>query len=124
MVSARVRRAQVAYVEQRGLSRRRACALLSVARSSVGYQSRLALKDAPVVAVMRELAVQYPRYGYRRIQAFLARQGHVMSADRVHRLWRQQALQAPRHRCELPVGLRLCLRRLRQRPAAEVPDGG
>jgi putative transposase len=98
MVSARVRRVQVAYVEQRGLSRRRACALLSVARSTLGYQSRLALKDGPVVAAMRELAVQYPRYGYRRIQVFLARQGHVMSADRVHRLWRQEALQVPRRR--------------------------
>ena len=58
MVSVRVRRAQVAFVEQRGLSRRRACALLSVARSTLGYQSRLALKDAPVVMAMRELAAQ------------------------------------------------------------------
>jgi putative transposase len=98
MVSARVRRAQVAYVEQRGLSRRRACALLSVARSTLGYQSRLVLKDAPVVTAMRELAARYPRYGYRRIQVFLARQGHLMSADRVHRLWRQEALQVPRRR--------------------------
>jgi len=98
MVSARVRRAQVAYVEQRGLSRRRACALLSVARSTLGYQSRLASKDAPVLAVMHELAARYPRYGYRRIQVFLERQGHVMSADRVHRLWRQEALQVPRRR--------------------------
>lgn len=126
MVSARVRRAQVAYVEQRGLSRRRACALLSVARSTLGYQSRLVLKDAPVVTAMRELAARYPRYGYRRIQVFLARQGHVMSADRVHRLWRQEALQVPRRRprrrvashrasaapsdrCERLVGLRLRL---------------
>ncbi len=98
MVSARVRRAQVAYVEQRGLSRRRACALLSVARSTLGYQPRLVLKDAPVVAAMRELAARYPRYGYRRIQVFLERQGHLMSADRVHRLWRQEALQVPRRR--------------------------
>lgn len=98
MVSARVRRAQVAFVEQRGLSQRRACALLSVARSTLGYQSRLVLKDAPVVTAMRELAAQYPRYGYRRIQVFLARQGHVMSPDRVHRLWRQLALQVPRRR--------------------------
>lgn len=98
MVSARVRREQVAYVEGRGLSRRRACALLSVARSTLGYESRLAAKDAPVLAAMRQLAAQYPRYGYRRIQVFLARQGHVMSADRVHRLWRQARLQVPRRR--------------------------
>jgi putative transposase len=98
MVSARVRRRQVAYLCQRGRSMRRACALLSVARSSLRYQSRLALRDAPVITVMRELAAQYPRYGYRRIQVFLARRGHVMSADRTHRLWRQEALQVPRRR--------------------------
>ena len=40
------------------------------------------------MAVMQELAAQYPRYGYRRIQVFLARRGHAMSTDRAHRLWR------------------------------------
>jgi transposase InsO family protein len=85
MVSAPVRRCQVAFAEQRGLSVRRACALLSVARSAMGYESRLAQRDAPVLAAMRELAAQYPRYGYRRIQVFLGRRGHLMSADRAHR---------------------------------------
>ena len=47
---------------------------------------------------MCELAAQYPRYGYRRIQVFLARQGHAMSADRMHRLWKAAALQVPRKR--------------------------
>ena len=42
MVSARVRRHQVAFAEQRGLSLLRACALLSVARSALRYESRLA----------------------------------------------------------------------------------
>jgi putative transposase len=98
MVSARVRREQVAYVHTRGLSHRRACALLSVARSTLGYQSQLAVRDAPVVAAMRRLAAQYPRYGYRRIRIFLKREGHVMSTDRTHRLWRQAGLQVPRRR--------------------------
>ena len=98
MVGARVRRQQVAYAHGRGLSSRRACALLSVARSTLGYQSRLEARDAPAVAAMRELAGQYPRYGYRRIRIFLKRAGHAMSADRTHRLWRQAALQVPRRR--------------------------
>ena len=98
MVGARVRRQQVAYARGRGLSSRRACALLSVARSALGYQSRLVARDAPVVAAMRGLAAQYPRYGYRKVQIFLARQGHVMSADRVFRLWRGAGLQVPRKR--------------------------
>lgn len=98
MVSARVRREQVAYVQTRGLSRRRACALLAVARSGVGYVSRLVTKDAPVLTAMRALAGQYPRYGYRMLLPFLARQQHVMSADRAYRLWRQAGLQVPRRR--------------------------
>ena len=98
MVSARVRRQQVAYVQTRGLSCRRACALLSVARSGVGYQSRLAVKDAPVLQAMRTLAGQYPRFGYRMVMPFLARQQHVMGADRAYRLWRQAGLQVPKRR--------------------------
>ncbi len=98
MVGAPVRRRQVAYGCGRGLSIRQACALMSVARSTLRYESRLVKRDAPVVAVMRELSDQYPRYGYRRIQVFLARRGHVMSADRTHRLWRLHGLQVPRKR--------------------------
>ena len=98
MVGAPVRRRQVAYLQQGGMSIRRACALMSVARSTLNYQSRLVQRDAPVVAVMCELAAQYPRYGYRRIQVFLERRGHAMSADRAHRLWRQHGLQVPRKR--------------------------
>jgi len=98
MVGARVRRQQVAYAVGRGLSSRRACALLSVARSTLGYTSRLEVRDAPAVVVMRDLAGQYPRYGYRRIQIFLKRAGYAMSAERTHRLWRQAGLQVPRRR--------------------------
>ena len=54
MVGARVRRQQVAYARRLGLSSRRACAVLSVARSTLGYESRLRQRDAPALAVMRE----------------------------------------------------------------------
>ena len=98
MVSATVRRQQVAYVRERGVSVRRACRLLSVARSTLRYESVLAKRDAPVIGAMRELAAQYPRFGYRRIRVFLGRRGHAMSADRAHRLWRSAGLQVPRRR--------------------------
>jgi putative transposase len=71
---------------------------MSVARSSLCYQSRLVEKDAPVIAEMRELAGQYPRFGYRRIQVFLQRAGHALGTDRTYRLWRQAGLQVPRRR--------------------------
>lgn len=98
MVSAPVRRHQVSYARARGLSVRRACALLTVARSTLGYAPRLPIKDAPVVVAMRRLAAEYPRFGYRRIQVFLEREGYIMSPDRMHRLWRQNGLQVPRKR--------------------------
>lgn len=98
MVSARVRREQVAYVQTRGLSRRRACALLSVPRSTLEYQSRLAVKDAPVLTAMRTFAADYPRAGYRTMMIFLARQQHILRPDRAYRLWRQAGLQVPRRR--------------------------
>lgn len=98
MVGARARREQVAFALARGLSSRRACAVLSVARSTLGYQSRRAVRDAPALQAMRDLAGQYPRYGYRRIRIFLHRAGHVMGIDRTHRLWRQAGLQVPRRR--------------------------
>ena len=98
MVSACARRKQVAYVRQRGISLRRSCALLQVARSTIGYESALARRDEPVIAAMRELAAQYPRYGYRRIQVFLARRGLAMSEDRAYRIWKKAGLQVPRRR--------------------------
>ncbi len=47
---------------------------------------------------MRELSAQYPRFGYRRIQVFLERQGLSMSADRAYRIWKKAGLQVPRRR--------------------------
>lgn len=98
MVIAPARRQQVAYATKRGLSTRRACALLSVARSALHYESRLRQKDAPALAAMSILSAQYPRYGYRRIHVFLERQGHRMSIDRAWRLWRNAGLQVPKKR--------------------------
>jgi putative transposase len=97
-VSVQVRRAAVSYATGRGLSQRRACTLLSVGRSALSYVPRKAATDAPAVARMSELARVYPRYGYRRIQVFLGRDGHAMSAGRAYRLWRAAGLQVPRKR--------------------------
>src|SRR5215467_849789 len=98
MVSVSARRSGVAYARGRGLSARRACTLLRVARSALVYRSRKAPADAPVIERMTELARRYPRFGYRRIRIFLARDGHRMSPGRAHRLWRAARLQVARKR--------------------------
>lgn len=98
MVSVPARRRQVAYAQSRGVSCRRACGLTKVARSALGYESKMEKKDKEVVARMRELAERYPRWGYRRIRVMLARDGFVMSPSRAYRLWKQHKLQVPKKR--------------------------
>ena len=97
-MSVPVRRKQVAYGRERGLSARRACTLFSVARSALGYHSRRSVSDAKVIEQMAALSAQYPRYGYRRIRIFLTRDGYPMSPGRAHRLWQLARLQVPRKR--------------------------
>ena len=92
MVSARGRRQQVGYARLRVVFIRRACLLVGTARSGLKLTSKRVVADAPVLARMRELAAQYPRYGYRFIRIFLEREGHKMSADRAYRLWRHAGL--------------------------------
>jgi putative transposase len=98
MVGVPARREQVAYAQRRGLSDRRSCTLLKVARSTLGYRSTKAVEDRPALERMAVLAAQYPRYGYRRIRIFLGRDGYPMSPGRAHRLWRRAKLQVPRRR--------------------------
>ena len=54
---------QVRYAVGRGISQRRACTLLSVARSGLDYRYKMPVKDQPIVAAMRQYSEQYPRYG-------------------------------------------------------------
>lgn len=117
MVSAPARRRQVEYAKVRGLSERKACALMRTARSALHYESRMQHKDAPALAAMSILSAQYPRYGYRRIQVFLERQGQRMSADRVWRLWRKAGLQVPRKRPRKRIALS------RPRPQSPIAAG-
>ena len=93
-MSVPARRVAVSYATGRGLSQRRACTLIGVVRSGLGYRSRMAAKDAAVLAPMARLAGQYPHYSYCRIAIFLRREGHAMGFGRAaYRLWRRARLQ-------------------------------
>ena len=99
MVSVPARRAAVAYATGRGLSQRRACTLLSVARSALDYRSRKPAKDAPVLARMAELAravsaLRLPAHPRSSSAATVI----AMSFGRAYRLWRAAGLQVPRKR--------------------------
>ncbi len=98
MVSAPARRIAAYYAIERGISQRRACALMQIARSSLTYVPILPQKHAPVVSAMRRLSGQYPRYGSRRIRVFLSREGLAVGKEACQRLWAQQGLQVPKKR--------------------------
>ena len=115
MVSSQVRREQVALAIDRGHSQRRACELMCISRTVLGYQPSGPARDAPVINAMRRLVRQYPRFGYRRIRIFLKREGHEMSWERAHRLWKVAGLQLPQKRP------RRCIASSRPRP---VPPTG
>lgn len=52
MVSPQARCKQVEFACERGLSERRACGLVGLARSCLSYELRMPTKDAPVIEAM------------------------------------------------------------------------
>ncbi len=97
-MSAPARRALVPIVAERGISLRRACTLLGVPRSTLGYEAKMPQKDAPVIERLRHYAALYPRFGYRRIHVYLEREGIQLGWDRMLRLWQRAGLQVPKKR--------------------------
>ena len=106
---------QVRFAMSRGHSQRRSCELIGIRRSVLTYERQMPRKDAPVLQAMKRLAEQYPRYGYRRIRIFLRREGHEMSWERAHRLWRLAGLQLPKKRSRKRVAA--------SRPRPQAPTG-
>ena len=88
------KRQAVQFLLGGGLSTQRACALLSLHRSTFRYAAH-PRDDTQTVTHMQSLAAQHPRYGYRRIDALLNQTEHV-NHKRVRRLWRKHRLQVPR----------------------------
>lgn len=87
------RRAAVGYAqEQLGFSQRRACRLVGGARSTIRYQRRRRGDDEALRSRLCELAVQRPRFGYRRLHILLRREGIVVNHKRIERLYREEGL--------------------------------
>ena len=73
-------------------SENRACGLIGITRWSNRYQSRRDSQPALRLR-LRELAASRVRYGYRRLTVLLRREGWLVNAKRVYRLYRQEELQ-------------------------------
>ena len=96
-----------------GLSERRSCRIVGLARSVQQYQP-VPKDDRALVARMKDLASEYRRYGSPRLHAMLRREGLVENHKRTYRLYTELGLQVrTKRRRKLPR---------RDRVAPEVPD--
>jgi len=96
-MTAQRRREAVDLLKEDGVSERRGCALVGMARSHYQYEAE-GPEDEELVKKIKTMAMKHKRYGYRRIWALLRRAGEHVNIKRVRRLWRKEGLILPRRR--------------------------
>jgi putative transposase len=77
------------------VSERFACRVLGQHRSTQRKIARTPDDEAALTADIIALALQYGRYGYRRIAALLHDAGWAVNLKRVERIWRREGLKVP-----------------------------
>jgi len=82
-------------VAKHGISERLACRVLGQHRSTQRKKPTRPDDEAILTADITALAIQYGRYGYRRITAMLRHKGCKVNAKRVARIWRREGLKVP-----------------------------
>ncbi|WP_438363378.1 IS3 family transposase [Sandarakinorhabdus limnophila] len=96
MVTPDAKRNAVAHAREKfGLSERRACSLIGVARRVVRYEPTRP-DDAGLRLRLRELAGERRRFGYRRLGYLLAREGLVPNHKKLLRIYREEGLKVRR----------------------------
>ena len=78
-----------------GVSERYACRVLGQWRGTQRYLPIDRTDEEALTEAMIALAIEYGRYGYRRIAVKLREAGWQVSTDRVQRIWRQEGLKVP-----------------------------
>jgi len=79
------------------LSQRRACGLMGLVRGTCRYRRRR-VEDRRLRTRLRELAEVRRRFGYRRLQVLLQREGWQVNHKRVYRLYVEEKLSLRRKR--------------------------
>jgi len=79
------------------LSQRRACGLMGLYRATCRYRKRRG-EDERLRVRLRELAEARRRFGYRRLQVLLEREGWQVNHKRVYRLYVEEKLSLRRKR--------------------------
>ena len=98
MVTPQQKRQVVRVLVDCGVSQRQACRTIGLSRSTYGYRSTRRENDAVFRQRVLDTAFQYPRFGYRRVAAWLCQPEQPVNAKRVYRIWRELGLSLPRRR--------------------------
>jgi len=115
VVTPGAKREAVAHlVDQHQVSQRRACEVLAVDRSTVRYRSKR-IDDIEQREAIKRVAKERRRFGYRRINVMLQREGIHMNHKKLRRIYAEEKLQVRRR------GGRK--RALGTRRPMEVPNG-
>jgi len=85
------------------LSERRACGLVEVSRMTLRYASRR--DDTALRVRLRELAARRRRWGYRKLQVLLRREGVVVNHKRVERVYREEGLSVRKRKRKRAVSV-------------------
>ena len=101
------------FVKRMALSQRRACNVMQTDRSSVRYQSKR-VNDNEQREAIKRISKERRRFGYRRINVMLQREGIHMNHKKLRRIYAEENLQVRRR------GGRK--RALGMRRPMEVPD--
>lgn len=96
VTAAQRRRAVRETIAAADVSERRACRYTGFARSTQRY--RPTRDDAPLRERLETLAIQKPRWGYRRLHWLLEREGAHVNRKRVQRVYREAGLNVRRRR--------------------------
>ena len=87
------RRAAGRLLKTYRVSQRRVCRLLKLHRSVARYRSVDTKNDEALKARLKELADQFPRYGYLLLHQLLKNEGLVVNRKRTYRLYVELGLQ-------------------------------
>lgn len=98
MVSPIARREAVGWLLTTGTSLRRACRVTGLSTATWRYQRRPNAINATVLSRLQAHAAARPRFGYRRLQILLEREGVAVNHKRIYRVYRAAGLQVRRRR--------------------------
>jgi putative transposase len=91
------REAVTVLMHERGMRVTRACGLVGISRALYGYQAKRS-DDGELRTRIESIAAQKHRYGYRRIQVLLRREGWSVNVKRTYRLYREAGLAVRRRK--------------------------